>query len=276
MKSIASEANPVFRRWLRIAVAPRAARALGLTLAEGLHLAQAAAACAAAVDAVVIRRGSTHPQIEELLGQLPASAPRYELRAALYDRISPVETGVGLLLVLRIPDSPMPRELASDVVYLDGVQDPGNVGAVIRTAAAAGVKHVLAAAGTASLWSPKAVRAAMGAHFRMNLLERVAPAQLLDAVDGQWIAAVAHDAPSLWEHDFGDRAVGWIFGAEGAGPSSEALSICRWRVRIPTTASVESLNVATAAAVCLFERLRRRESAQEASPTNEIAPQYRR
>jgi len=258
MKTIASEANPTFRSWLRIATAPRAAKALGVTLAEGIHLAQAAVACAVPVDAIIIRRGTKHPQIEELLGHLPANTPRYELGAALYDRIAPVDKGVGLLLVLPIPDSPMPQRAASDVVYLDGVQDPGNVGALIRTAAAAGIGHVLAATGTASLWSPKAVRAGMGAHFRMRLHERVAPSQLPDAVDGQWIAAVAHDAPSLWEQNFGGRAVGWIFGAEGAGPSLEALSMCQWRVRIPTSTSVESLNVAAAAAICLFERLRRR------------------
>jgi len=258
MKTIVSEANPAFRRWLRIATAPRAARSIGLTLAEGIHLAQAALACAAPIDAIVIRRGSRHPHIETLLDTLSASTPRYELGAALYDRIAPVEKGVGLLLVLPIPDLPLPRRVASDLVYLDGVQDPGNVGALIRTAAAAGVVHVLAAVGTASLWSPKALRAGMGAHFRIGLHERVTPAQLPDTVDGEWIAAVAHGASSLWDHDLGDRALGWIFGAEGAGPSLEALSVCHRRVRIPTSTSVESLNVAAAAAVCLFERLRRR------------------
>lgn len=264
MKAIASEANPAFRRWLRIATAPRAARALGLTLAEGIHLAQAAVACAAPVDAIVLRRGTRQPQIEELLGQLTTSAPRYELSAALYDRIAPVDKGVGLLLVVPIPDPPLPWRASSDVVYLDGVQDPGNVGALIRTAAAAGIGHVLAAVGTASLWSPKAVRAGMGAHFRIRLHERVAPSQLPDTVDGHWIGAVAHDAPSLWEHEFAGRAVGWIFGAEGTGPSLQALCVCHGQVRIPTSTSVESLNVAAAAAVCLFERLRRRGSVRQA------------
>ena len=258
MKTIASGDNPTFRRWLRIATAPRVAKIMGFTLAEGIHLAQAALACAATVDAIVLRRGNRHAQIDALLENLPASTPRYELGAALYDRIAPVENGVGLLLVLPIPDVPLPQRVASDVVYLDGVQDPGNVGALIRTAAAAGAKHVLAAVGTASLWSPKALRAGMGAHFRIGLHERVTPSQLPDAVDGNWIAAVAHDAPSLWEQDLGDRALGWIFGAEGVGPSVAALSVCQWRVRIPTSTRVESLNVAAAAAVCLFERLRRR------------------
>ena len=258
MKAIASEGNPAFRRWLRIASAPRAARALGHTLAEGIHLAQAAIAGAAAIDAVLIRRATRHPQIEPLLGQLPTSVPRYELSAALYDRLAPVEHGVGLLLVVRIPQSTLPQQAACDAVYLDGVQDPGNVGAVIRTAAAAGVGHVLAGVGTASLWSPKVLRAGMGAHFRIGLHERVTPEELPGVLDGIWVAAVAHDAPSLWDENIPARAVGWIFGAEGGGPSPRALAVSRGRVRIPTSASVESLNVAAAAAVCLFERVRRR------------------
>ncbi|SPE29073.1 conserved hypothetical protein [Burkholderiales bacterium] len=258
MKAIASDANPAFRRWLRIATTPRAARASGQTLAEGIHLAQAAIAATARVDAIVLRRGAAAPQLEALLEQFPPTVARYELAAALYERLAPVEQGAGLLLVLPIPDAPLPRHAGADLVYLDGVQDPGNVGAVIRTAAAAGVGHVLASAGTASLWAPKVLRAGMGAHFRIGLHERVSAAQLPAALDGNWVAAVAHDAPSLWEHAFSRGPMGWIFGAEGRGPSAEALAVCRQRLRIPTSNCVESLNVAAAAAVCLFERLRLR------------------
>jgi len=258
VKAIASAANPTFRGWLRIAKAPRAAKALGQTLAEGVHLAQAAIGCATPVDAVVIRRGTRHREVEALLERFSEAVPRYELSAELYDRIAPVDNGVGLLLVVSVAHRALPQRTRSDAVYLDAVQDPGNVGALIRIAAAAGVGHVLAAAGTASLWSPKALRAGMGAHFRIGLYERVAPAQLAQVLEGEWIAAVAHGAPSLWEQDLPQGAVGWIFGSEGGGPSPQALAVCHRRLRIPTSASVESLNVAAAAAVCLFERLRRR------------------
>ena len=260
MKAISSEANSAFRRWLRVATMPRAARAFGQTLAEGIHLAQAAIDSAIAVDAVLVRRGTRHPQIEALLERLPSSATRYELAPALYDRLAPVEQGVGLLLVLPVPECALPQRAAIDMLYLDGVQDPGNVGALIRTAAAAGVGRVLAATGTAWLWSPKALRAGMGAHFRIGLHERVAATQLPSTLDGQWIVALAHDAPSLWEQDLPRCALGWIFGAEGTGPSSAALAASHTRVRIPMAGGVESLNVAAAAAVCLFERLRRKQA----------------
>jgi len=258
VKSIESAANAQFRRWLRIAGMPRAARELGLTLAEGLHLAQAALAAGAAVEAIVLRRGADHPEIEALVAGFDPVLPRFELAPALYDRLAPVEHGVGLLLVLAPPAAEPPAALAADMLYLDGIQDPGNVGALIRTAAAAGVRHVLASAGTAALWSPRVLRAAMGAHFHIGLHEHVAVAQLPRVLDGPWLVAVAHEASALWELNLDAPALGWIFGAEGSGPSAAALALAQQRVRIPTSAAVESLNVAAAAAVCLFERCRQR------------------
>jgi len=256
MKPIRSPDNAHFRHWLRLAGTPRAVRDSAQTLAEGLHLAQAALAAAVPVEALLLRRDAAHPELAAVLGQLPATVPRYELAPALYDQLAPVEHGVGLMLVLPVPAPPLPEAATVDCVFLDGVQDPGNVGAILRTAAAAGVRHVLASAGTASLWAPKVLRAAMGAHFRLTLHERVAADALAQALQGPWIAAVAHDAPSLWQAPLPAGAVGWIFGAEGAGPSPAALAACAQRVCIPTSDAVESLNVAAAAAVCLFERLR--------------------
>ncbi len=268
MKSISSEANPAFRRWLRIATAPRAVRSAGQTLAEGLHLAQAALEARFAIDAVLVRRGAASGAsgraVERLLAACaargPDAAPVHELTAPLYDRLAPVEQGAGLMLVVPVPGAGMPRAALDDLVYLDGVQDPGNVGALIRTAAAAGIGHVLASPGTAALWAPKVLRAGMGAHFRIGLHEQVSPAQLAGALAGDWIAAVAHGAPALWREPLPGGPLGWIFGAEGSGPSADALAASRRRITIPASSAVESLNVAAAAAVCLFERLRRRDA----------------
>jgi len=256
VKAITSQANALFRQWLRIATVARGAREAGQTLAEGLHLAQAAMDAGAAIDAVIVRRGAALP--EALLAALPATASRFELAPTLYERLAPVEQGSGLLLALPLPPAAHLGPFSGDCLYLDGVQDPGNAGAILRTAAAAGVRHVLAGTGTAALWAPKVMRAAMGAHLRLDLHERIEPEALAALLDGPWIAAVAHGGASLWEQDFGAGAVGWVLGAEGAGPSPAALAACRHRVCIPTSNAVESLNVAAAAAVCLFERARRR------------------
>lgn len=256
MKAIASESNSAFRHWLRLATVPRAVRDAGQTLAEGIHLAQAAMAANIAVESVLLRKGAAHAQIEPLLAQL-AGVAAFELAPSLYDRLSPVENGAGILLLLPVPASPLPVRAGADMVYLDGIQDPGNAGAVLRSAAAAGVGHVLAGPGTAALWAPKVLRAAMGAHFRVAVHERVAAADLPAVLEGPWFAAVAHGAPSLWTQSLPAGPIGWIFGAEGSGPSGAALAVSRQRVYIPTSSAVESLNVAAAAAVCLFERMRR-------------------
>lgn len=256
MKAITSDSNPGFRHWLRLATVPRAVREAGQTLAEGVHLAQAALAAGVPVAAVIVRRGATHPELEDVLVRLP-DLTAYELAPALYDRLSPVDNGAGLLLVLPVPTPAPPAAGRDDMVYLDGIQDPGNAGAILRSAAAAGVRHVLAGTGTAALWSPRVLRAAMGAHFRLAIHERVEAAALTEILDGPWIAAVAHDAPSLWSLELPAGPVGWIFGAEGSGPSPAALAASQYRARIPTSTAVESLNVAAAAAVCLFERMRR-------------------
>jgi TrmH family RNA methyltransferase len=256
-RSIVSEANPNFRRWLRLAESARAVRETRATLAEGIHLAQAAMQSGVPIEAILVRRGTDSADAARLLMLLPAQAPRYELAPILYDRIAPVEHGAGLMLVLPVPDDALPERMALDMVILDGIQDPGNAGAILRTAAAAGIRHVLATTGTAALWSPKVVRAAMGAHFHLCLHERVTPEQAANALDGAWFAAVAHGENSLWASELGTGAVGWIFGGEGGGVSDELLALAREQVHIPMEGAVESLNVAAAAAICLFERARR-------------------
>lgn len=259
MKAITSADNPRFRGWLRASSTPRTARAGGTTLAEGLHLAQAAIAANASIVEVLVRRGTPVEDVDAAFQDVPGSVPRYELAAALYDRISPVEHGAGLMLVVQVPDVPAPERVREDLVYLDGIQDPGNVGAILRTAAAAGVRRVLASPGTAALWAPRVLRAAMGAHFRLCLHENVEAASLPTILDGTWMAAVAHGAPSLWQAQLGEGAIGWVFGGEGRGPSAQALAACARTVTIPASDAVESLNVAAAAAICLFEVKRRRQ-----------------
>jgi TrmH family RNA methyltransferase len=258
MKSITSAANATFRAWLQLATSPRATREQGRALAEGLHLAQAAFAADHPVEAVLVKQGAAHPELEQCVAAAQArGASVYELAAGLFERLSPVEHGVGLICVLPISVPPAAHRLQSDALFLDGVQDPGNAGALLRVAAAAGVKHVFAATTTVALWSPKVLRGAQGAHFRLALHERADPNALAELIAGPWIATVAHDAESIWDTDLPASALGWVCGAEGAGIRAEVAAQCTRRVRIPLESSIESLNVAAAAAVCLFERRRR-------------------
>jgi RNA methyltransferase, TrmH family len=257
MKAISSPSNPRFRQWLQMANGARRARGSLRAIAEGLHLAQAALDAGVGVEAVLLRRGTRSPQVDAILARSESDIERFELPAALYDRLAPVERGAGIALVIVIPEVSLPHAAREDMVAIDGVQDPGNAGAIIRSAAAAGVRHVVSCGASAALWSPKTLRAGMGAHFRLALHEHVAPLDLRGALDGPWIAAVVHDAPSIWDAPLDQPAVGWVFGGEGGGISPEVLALCDARVQIPMVGAVESLNVAAAAAICLFERRRR-------------------
>lgn len=258
MKSITSAANAHYRGWLRLATQPRETRQQQRALAEGVHLAQAAIDAAASIESVLLRKGACGAEVERLAAAaLATGADGYELAPALYDRISPAEHGAGLMLVVAVSTYALPASTTLDVIFLDGVQDPGNVGTLLRTAAAAGVRDVLASPSTATLWAPRTLRAGQGAQFRLRLHESVA-AEALSRITGcRWIGADARGGEPLWQTPLPAGPVGWVFGGEGAGLSVVARACCERLVWIPVDSAVESLNVAAAAAVCLFERRRR-------------------
>lgn len=255
--------NPTFRRLLRLAESTRVVRATGRTLAEGVHLIESAVDAGVGIATVVTRGApvAAHGLLIERVQQSAAARGAdpvrlIELAAPLYDRIAPVEHGAGILAEIEIPGA-APVATAADAVFLDGVQDPGNVGTILRTAAAAGVGRVITGVGTAFPWSPKVMRAAMGAHFRLKIDDSAALEAVADGFDGELIAADV-DGDDLFAADWGDRPALWLFGAEGQGLSAAALRLAHRRLRIPLAAGVESLNVGAAAAVFLFEQVRRR------------------
>lgn len=259
-----SSANARFKLWKRLAQEPRAVRKTGRMLLEGLHLMEAPEALDLGVDALMLdeRRASREAfEAAERLSQRYPAARVFLLSGPLYDEISPVENGVGLMCEAAVPKPPELRALSrATLVYLDGVQDAGNVGTIIRSAAASGVDAVVTGPGTAAVWSPKVLRAGMGGHFALRILEGVAPEALREAYEGRIAAADARGGRDLYDESaFGfSGPVCWIFGAEGPGVSERALAVSDVRLYIPIDGRVESLNVSAAAAVCLFEMRRRR------------------
>lgn len=259
MKAIASRDNPLVKRLHALSSSTRERRKHGETLLDGAHLLDAALQRQWPLKGVVVAdSGLAGAEIQDLLSRCPAEVPRYRLSDALFVHISPVDTPSGLVAIIDLPAEPAPEPLASDVVVLDAVQDPGNLGTILRTAAAAGVREVLLTEGCASAWSPRVLRAGMGAHFGLRIRERVNALQALEGFPGAVLAtALAPDARSLYDIDLG-RPAAWLFGAEGQGLSPALLALASERVVIPIADGIESLNVAAAVAICLFEQARQR------------------
>jgi TrmH family RNA methyltransferase len=259
MVHVTSVDNPLVRRLRRLVESPRACRESRRTVAEGVHLVESALTAQIPLTAVVLRDGATDA-IRALADRAAAANQTrvVELARPLYDAISPVEHGAGVLVELEPVERALPDSVTADAVYLDGVQDPGNAGTLLRTAAAAGIGHVAASPGTAFLWAPKVMRAAMGAHFALRIYEDVAPDRLREAFAGERLAADGAAAESLFDAAWGVGPTLWMFGSEGLGLSAPAMAAAEQRLAIPLASAVESLNVAAAAAVCLFEQRRRR------------------
>ena len=257
---IQSDSNPKFKRWRKLAENARFIKKEKATLAEGAHLLLTMAERGITPAALLLRSGGISDEVGNVVENYAREGVAcYVLDNRLYDMISPVEHGAGIMAEVAIEDRALPVAQKTDVLYLDGVQDPGNVGTLIRSAVAAGIKAIAANRETAALWSPKALRAGMGAHFAATIYENVEPRELAGAFDAKRLAADARGGSDLYATaDWEKGNVVWMMGAEGPGLSEEALACADKRLYIPIEHDCESLNVGAAAAVCLFELRRRR------------------
>jgi RNA methyltransferase, TrmH family len=259
MKYISSRDNPSFKALRLLSRSARERRKQGRTVLDGLHLVEAyVSRVGPPLLLAASERGMAQEEIRRLVDLLPGSAPTV-FSDALFAEISPVDTPTGLLALVDIPQTRVPQPVASSCIVLDSIQDSGNVGSILRSAAAAGVPLALLTDGCAQVWSPKTLRAAMGAHFELTLVERADVARLLVHYPGQVLATRLDRGESLFDLDLAGP-VAWLFGSEGAGLSTELAALAGEAVRIPMPGAAESLNVAAAAAICLFEQVRQRQA----------------
>ncbi|HRH14228.1 MAG TPA: RNA methyltransferase [Azonexus sp.] len=254
MKLIQSRANPFFKSLKRLAESGRERRHTGRTLLDGVHLVAAYEALNGPVETLVVSESALGGgEIADFVGGRAILV----LADSLLRDLGLVETPSGLLAVVAMPAAAVAVDLGNDAILLDGVQDPGNVGAILRTAAAAGVGQALLGPGCASAWSPKVLRAGQGAHFAITIHEDADLGAFMADYRGTTAVTCLDDATLLYDACW-EGPLAWVFGAEGQGVSSELIAAARLRIRIPMPGAVDSLNVAAAAAVCLFECLRRR------------------
>jgi RNA methyltransferase, TrmH family len=242
----------------------KARLACGQALLEGIHLVQTWLGDPSLKTLFTSELGLKNAEIAQAVYSHLEICPDtkvYQLDSALWDLLSDLVNAPHLAGLLDLPKSSLtPSQsistLAGDVVILDRVQDAGNVGSILRTAAAAGFTQVLALSGCAHLWSSKVLRAGMGAHRLLDLYEGWSNQQVLSAVTSPLLAAAADaecDLFSLKSELL--HPVAWVMGSEGQGVSEDLLAQAKG-ISIPIDPRVESLNVSTAAAICLFETVR--------------------
>jgi TrmH family RNA methyltransferase len=251
---ISSRDNPLLVRLRRLANDSAAYRRLGSIWLEGDHLCEACVSRGRRpVQAVVSETGWNDARLR----QLASTALHVAIVAdALFAQISGLESPASIGFVLDAEDDVTTIQSGVPTVVLDRLQDAGNVGSILRSAAALGVAQVVALKGTAALWSPKVLRAGMGAHFALHLVEAVQISDL-DALALPLVAASPHAERSVADAML-PAPCAWVLGHEGQGVASDLLARCAELRRIPQPGGEESLNVAAAAAICLYESLRQR------------------
>lgn len=257
VKHISSRDNPLYKELKQLATSSQARRRAHRTLLDGVHL------CGAYLSqrglpalCVVGDSAQSNPEVAALLARC-RDAQCVVLPDALYHALSQVENGIDLLFVIDTPQASPANALTGDAVLLDNLQDPGNLGSILRSAAAAGIRSVYCSAGTAFAWSPKVLRAGMGAHFGLDIHEQVDLAALLRASAIPVLATSSHASARIYDVDL-RRNVAWLFGHEGQGVSEPLMALASQQVSIPHLGEMESLNVAASAAICLFEQVRQK------------------
>jgi TrmH family RNA methyltransferase len=269
---ITSKDNSLFKEIRQLqATGPKGQKArfaCGQALLEGIHLVQTWVGSPALKFLITSEAGLQNPEIAQAVYDHVDICPEtrvYQLDKGLWDLLSDLVNAPHIAGLLDLPQSALaPQQslatLAGDVIILDRIQDAGNVGSILRTAAAAGFTQVVALTGCAHLWSSKVLRAGMGAHRLLELYEGWSAQQVLSAVTAPLLAATANreldlfNMPKVLIHP-----VAWVMGSEGHGVSADLMAQAKG-VSIPIDPRVESLNVATAAAICLFETVRVRRS----------------
>lgn len=243
---IASKDNALFKRLRLLTQDGSAYKKEGVVWLEGDHLCRALLARGLFPE-VLVYAPKAQSKVESW--GLSGVTRKVCMSAELLRQVSTLESPAPMGCLWRLP---VREGLKPDVatVVLDRLQDPGNVGSVLRTAAAMGFKQVLALKGSAALWSPKVMRAGMGAHFGLHLVEGITaddlqalqvPLLATHVHEGQWL----HQARLPWP-------CAWLMGHEGQGVAPELEAMATSKIRIAQPGGEESLNVAAAAAVCLY------------------------
>jgi len=253
MKLVTSRDNALYKELKQLATSSQSRRKSATTLLDGVHLCQAYLDQVGQPEWCVVNEMSQHhPEIASLLAR---SAHQLVLSDVLYQSLSQVEHGVGIFFVIPIVQQTGAGQVTETAVMLENLQDPGNLGSLLRSAAAAGIRKIFCSADTVSAWSPKVLRAGMGAHFLLDIHENADLTGLLKNSGLTVLATSSHATKTIYQSDLSQNVI-WLFGHEGQGISDQLMQYATDQVSIPHRGNIESLNVAASAAICFFEQVR--------------------
>ncbi|MDP2852134.1 MAG: RNA methyltransferase [Gallionella sp.] len=257
MKHIQSRDNPFFKELAKLAGSARQRAKSNQTLLDGAHLLAAYLDSGKQPQHILLNAAALHDAEITALLERAAGVPVTQLDDKLFAELSELKTPTGILALIGLPQPTGTIADSRFALLLEDIQDPGNLGSMLRSAAAAGCDAVFLSTGCADAWSPKVLRAAMGGHFALNIHERQDLPDVAKAFCGMLLAASLQAKRSLYDCDLCGN-VAFLVGNEGAGLSAGLLDMATQTIAIPMRGKIESLNAAAATAICLFEAVRQR------------------
>ncbi len=257
LKRITSRDNAFCKSLHRLASSARDRRDSGQTLLDGPHLLRAFLDAGGKPRHLLVNEQAL--QDAEIAGLLAAcdDVPQTQLDDKLFAQLSELKTPNGLLALIDIPKPEIPVEHSQFALLLEDIQDPGNLGSILRSAAAAGCDALFLSRGCADVWSPRVLRAGMGGHFVLHIHEAADLVEVATRFTGKIMAASLQAEKTLYACNLRGK-LAFAIGNEGAGLSQALQGAAQERFIIPMPGQVESLNAAAATAVCLFEAVRQR------------------
>jgi RNA methyltransferase, TrmH family len=251
-KHIISRDNPIFKQLKKLADNARERRSEGKTLLDGVHLIEDYLHTFGEPELVIIPEGKSSLEATNLMQTL-VDVNTIMLPTLMFAELTPVASSTGILALVKTPQIAPPAHIEF-ALMLEDIQDPGNLGSMLRTALGAGVQAVYLSKACTDAWSPKALRGGQGAQFHLHILEGVDLLETMQNFAGKTYATTM-DGESLYAQNFTQPSA-FIIGNEGAGLSQKVLNAASAQISIPMQQRLESLNAGAAAAVCLFERAR--------------------
>ncbi len=263
---ISSHQNSLIKKVKKLGESARFRKKENIILLDGIHLIQEFLKkdssqaqndrCKNIRNILVTEKFEQNPEFRDLEAKYKISHKISVVADHISGKITPNASPSGIITLITKPKTESIKKDYDFILLLDGIQDPGNMGTILRSAAATGVQAVFGSPECVDLWSPKVLRSAMGGHFHIDIFDNFSLETIKENFSGNIYGAFM-DGENIFKEDFTEKTA-FIMGNEGAGISPKVEIICNKRISIPMENKVESLNVGTATTICCYEKYRQK------------------